>query len=144
MKRVYLNIFVGLLLGFISLSLLYISSNFPGTSKNFPMTMLLLIFLLSLFQIIISIYRFKTIKQNNFEIKKISLIIFCLTFVSIYLMQFLNFFGLFLLFFLSGIYFYRIKNLKFYLFGTLILFLSIYLVFEFGLNVSLINREFLG
>jgi hypothetical protein len=144
MSRISLNIIVGLILGICSLLLIFISKNYPGTSKNFPITMLIFIGILSIAQIIISIYRYKNLNQKNFEINKISLIIFCLSFLTIYLMQFLNFFGAFLIFFLSLIYFYKLKNIKNYLLGTIILFLAIFIIFEFGLNVSLINREFLG
>jgi len=144
MSRISLNIIISLLLGTVSLSLIFISKDYPGTSGNFPITMLIFIVLLSIAQIAISIYRFKTLNQKQFEINHISLIIFCLSFLTVYLMQFLNFFGAFLIFFLSVIYFYKIRNLKYYLFGTLILFLAIFVIFQFGLNVSLLNREFLG
>lgn len=144
MSRISLNIIISLLLGTVSLSLIFISKDYPGTSGNFPITMLIFIVLLSIAQIAISIYRFKTLNQKHFEINHISLIIFCLSFLTVYLMQFLNFFGAFLIFFLSVIYFYKIRNLKYYLFGTLILFLAIFVIFQFGLNVSLLNREFLG
>ena len=144
MSRISLNIIISLLLGAVSLSLIFISKDYPGTSGNFPITMLIFMVLLSIAQIAISIYRFKTLNQKRFEINHISLIIFCLSFLAVYLMQFLNFFGAFLIFFLSVIYFYKIRNLKYYLFGTLILFLAIFVIFQFGLNVSLLNREFLG
>ena len=144
MSRISLNIIISLLLGTVSLSLIFISKDYPGTSGNFPITMLIFIVLLSIAQIAISIYRFKTLNQKQFAINHISLIIFCLSFLTVYLMQFLNFFGAFLIFFLSVIYFYKIRNLKYYLFGTLILFLAIFVIFQFGLNVSLLNREFLG
>ena len=144
MNRIKSNIFVSFLLILLSTILFFFAKDYPGTSKNFPITILLLIFILSIGQIVISIYRFKNIHQSKFDIRLFPLIIFILSFLFIYLMKFLNFFGSFGLFFLIFIYLFNIKNKKFYIIGSLILFISIYLIFEFGLKVSLINRDFLG
>lgn len=144
MNRIKSNIFVSCFLLFLSTILFFYAKDYPGTSKNFPITILFLIFILSIGQILISAYRYKNIKQENFDIRIVPIQIFCLSFLFIYLMKYLNFFGSFGLFFLIFIYLFKIKNIKIFVIGSLILFISIYLIFEFGLKVSLINREFLG
>lgn len=144
MNRIKLNIFVSCLLLFLSMVMFFFGKDYPGTSKNFPIIILFLISLLSIGQIIISFYRYKNIEQDKFDIRFFPIVIFSLCFLFIYLMKYLNFFGSFGLFFLIFIYLFKIKNKKFFIIGSLILFISIYFIFEFGLKVSLINREFLG
>ena len=144
MNRIKSNIIVSCIFLSISLILFFYAKDYPVTSKNFPITIIFLIIILSVGQILISIYRFRNIQQQNFEIKIIPIIIFFLSFLFIFLMKYLNFFGSFGLFFLLWIYLFKVKDKKLFLIGSLILFISIYFIFEFGLKVSLINREFLG
>ena len=102
MNRIKSNIIVSCIFLSISLILFFYAKDYPGTSKNFPITIIFLIIILSVGQILISIYRFKNIQQQNFEIKIIPIIIFFLSFLFIFLMKYLNFFGSFGLFFYYG------------------------------------------
>ena len=142
MSRIKSNITISLLLAFISLALYFFAKDFPGSSKNFPIVILLIIFVLSLGQIIVSIYRFKNLNQKNFNIPTTPLIVFGLSFLSVILMEYIGFLGAFAIFFISLLYLFRVENKKSYIFGAIILFLFIFIVFEFGLKVSLLKMGF--
>ena len=110
MSRIKSNITISLLLAFISLALYFFAKDFPGSSKNFPIVILLIIFVLSLGQIIVSIYRFKNLNQKNFNIPTTPLIVFGLSFLSVILMEYIGFFWAFAIFFTFLLYLLKIKD----------------------------------
>jgi len=142
MSRIKSNIVISLLLAFISLVLYFFAKDFPDTSKNFPIIILLIILLLSLGQIGVSVYRFKNLNQKNFNIPITPLLVFGLSFFCVILMEYIGFFSSFAILFISLLFLFKIKNKKSYLLGAIILFFFIFIVFEFGLKVSLLKIGF--
>jgi len=142
MSRIKSNIVISLLLAFISLALYFFAKDFPDTSKNFPIIILLIILLLSLGQIGVSVYRFKNLNQKNFNIPITPLLVFGLSFFCVILMEYIGFFSSFAILFISLLFLFKIKNKKSYLLGAIILFFFIFIVFEFGLKVSLLKIGF--
>jgi phosphatidylserine synthase len=142
MSRVKSNIIISLLLATATIIFYLFAKDFPGSAKNFPITVLLIIFILSIGQIIVSLYRFKNLSQKDFDIPKKPLIVFILSFICVALMEYIGFFASFILLLVSLFYLLKVENKKLYIVGTIILFTFIFVVFEFGLKVSLLKIGF--